>query len=95
MPTSTLTKGWNTLFQNAEAVTDSEVDLTDFQDRLILKSKRTGFDLTEEAKEDWLECDEGDPGMQLMTEEQIIAEVIHSGESGSSDEEVDDSIPPT
>jgi hypothetical protein len=33
---------------------------------------------TQESIQDWLELDEGDPGFQLLTEEEITAAIISS-----------------
>ncbi|KAK3892041.1 hypothetical protein Pcinc_004010 [Petrolisthes cinctipes] len=42
---------------------------------------------------DWLECDEGDPGQQVLTEEQIAAEVLNPDEGNDSEDDDDDSLP--
>ena len=77
--TSTLASGWNRLLRSTNPMMDIEGgQVSDFHSQLVQAGEKAGSTLTEEDVEDWLECDEGDPGMQVMTEEQITHEVLHS-----------------
>jgi hypothetical protein len=45
----------------------------DFQTELSAAGET---ETTQENIQDWLELDEGDPGFQLLTEEEIAAEIV-------------------
>jgi hypothetical protein len=55
-----------------------------------------GTETTRGHIQEWLELDEGDPGFQLLTEEEIAADVIKdSGMEEESDNELDELQEPT
>ena len=91
MSSSTLANGWNRLLHKSEPVVDFVgFEADDFHQQFV----RAGENTTVDDINNWLECDEGDPGQQVLTEEEIAAEVLHPDEGdGSEDEDDDDSVP--
>jgi hypothetical protein len=81
--------GWEKLMQNADDDIDFErLEQEEFQ--TVLKAAG-GTETTQGHIQDWLELDEGDPGFQLLTEEEIAADVIKdSAVEEKSDNELDE-----
>lgn len=73
IPKSTLANGQNYLLHSTEPVVDfGSFEATDFHCQ-FLKAKENS---TEDVQ-DCLECDEGDPGQQILTENDIAVVVLH------------------
>ncbi|KAK3884886.1 hypothetical protein Pcinc_010860 [Petrolisthes cinctipes] len=90
--TSTLENGWKRLLSGEEPVDDFEgFEATDFMNQL----RNAGERVTEETIDNWLESDEGDPGYQILTDEEIAASVTATEEqlANEDDEEDEDLIP--
>ncbi|KAK3891446.1 hypothetical protein Pcinc_004667 [Petrolisthes cinctipes] len=87
---STLANGWNRLLHRTEPVVDFEGFAADDFHRQFVEA---GENTTVDDINDWLECDEGDPGQQVLTEEQIAAEVLNPDEGNDSEDDDDDSLP--
>ncbi|KAK3851778.1 hypothetical protein Pcinc_041599 [Petrolisthes cinctipes] len=90
--TSTLENGWKRLLSGEEPVVDFEgFEATDFMNQLLNAGER----VTEETIDNWLESDEGDPGYQILTDEEITASVTATDEqlANEDDEEDEDLIP--
>lgn len=62
-------------------------EATDFLTQLWAAGER----VTEETVDNWLEIDEGDPGYQILTDEEIAASVTAT--EAQNDEEVEDLLP--
>ncbi|XP_045130416.1 tigger transposable element-derived protein 7-like [Portunus trituberculatus] len=75
---STLASGWNTLLHG----TDPVVYFEGFEaDNFYCRLHETGEQVKPDDVQDWLDCDEGDPGMQVLTEQEIAETVLHSNGS--------------
>ena len=86
---STLANSWKNLLINADPDYDFEgFEATDFYHVLQHAGKK---DITLDDVQDWLEENEVDPGYQVLSDEEIVAEVVSTKESSSSDE--DDEMP--
>ena len=80
---STLANGWNRLLHKSEPVVDFVgFEADDFHQQFV----RAGENTTVDDISNWLECDEGDPGQQVLTEEEIAAEVLHPDEGDGSED---------
>ena len=89
VPKSTLANGWNRLLHDTDPVVDfGGFEATDFH-RQFVRAKENS---SEEDVQDWLECDEGDPGQQILTENDIAEEILHpDGDISDDDDDDDDS----
>ena len=87
---STLANAWKKLLGNGGA---TQQDFGGFEDddihRLFV---RAGENVQQEAINEWLQEDEGDPGHQLMTMDEIVEEVVNPVEEEEQDP--DESLPP-
>ncbi|KAG7159730.1 Tigger transposable element-derived protein 7-like 2, partial [Homarus americanus] len=91
LKTTTLANAWKKLLYNVEVEYDFEgFEARDFHHIL----KRAGKnDVTEDDIRNWLEDTEGDPGYQLLTEEEIADEVLVGDSRDSEDEEDEEPLP--
>ena len=58
-------------------------EATDFHHQFA----KAGEKSTEEDIQDWLECDEGDPGQQMLTETDIAEEVLNPSVENSDEDD--------
>ena len=85
----TLENGWKPLLRGEETAEDFEgFQVDDFRRHLV----RVGETVTDEGLEDWLENDEGDPGCQMLSDDEIASQVL-SPEDPESDVEDDSELP--
>ncbi|KAG7154717.1 Tigger transposable element-derived protein 7-like 9 [Homarus americanus] len=91
LKTTTLANAWKKLLYNVEVEYDFEgFEARDFHHIL----KRAGKnDVTEDDIRNWLEDTEGDPGYQVLTEEDIADEVLVRDSRDSEDEEDEEPLP--
>ncbi|KAG7158270.1 Tigger transposable element-derived protein 7-like 37 [Homarus americanus] len=91
LKTTTLANAWKKLLYNVEVEYDFEgFEARDFH-RIL---KRAGEnDVTEDDIRNWLEDTEGDPGYQVLTEEEIADEILVGDSRDSEDEEDDEPLP--
>ncbi|KAG7157467.1 Tigger transposable element-derived protein 7-like 19 [Homarus americanus] len=91
LKTTTLANAWKKLLYIVEVGYDFEgFEARDFHHIL----KRAGEnDVTEDDIRNWLEDTEGDPGYQLLTEEEIADEVLVGDSRDSEDEEDKEPLP--
>lgn len=76
MKTSTLINGWKKLLFDEDVEPDFKgFEAKDFQETLAAGGETN---VTEADIYDWLEADEGDPGCQILTEEEIACDVASS-----------------
>lgn len=82
---TTLANAWSKLFQNKEAVQDFD-GFEPYQATL----RRGGEEVAADDIMEWLEADEGDPGFEIMTDEEIAESVQRREDDDSDDDDGDD-----
>uniref|UniRef100_A0A0P4WKS8 DDE-1 domain-containing protein n=1 Tax=Scylla olivacea TaxID=85551 RepID=A0A0P4WKS8_SCYOL len=90
MPQSTLTNSWKRLLSNSDVQWEMEgIEVADFL-KTFTAVGRTG--VTESIVFAWLEEDEVDPGYQMLTEEEIVKDVLQSRGKGNPDDDNDEAL---
>ncbi|KAG7170856.1 Tigger transposable element-derived protein 7-like 3, partial [Homarus americanus] len=91
LKTTTLANAWKKLLYIVEVKYDFEgFEARDFH---CILQRAGENDVTEDDIRNWLEDTEGDPGYQVLTEEEIADEVLVGDSRDSEDEEDDEPLP--
>ena len=73
--------------------TEPEYDFTGFETSDFCETvKKAVEEVNENDIEQWLNLDEGDPGYQILSQEEIVESVLHDDQEDGDDEDEETSV---
>lgn len=91
VPLATLANSWKGLLSNSDVQWEMDgIEVADFL-KTLTAAGRT--EVSETCVFSWLEEDEVDPGYQVLTEEEIVKDVLQSRDKARSEDNSDEAVP--